>query len=198
MLLIDCHEPNLIIDKLKVEIPLEVLKLKYGDYSFSDVVIERKTLSDFFSSIKNNRLAEQMENMSRYYTETFLIIEGFFDFSYVNNIDYLNSQIANIILNFDVKVIFSKDEEYTASLIKIIYRIKNLNFTLNTSKKEKIYHAINFFEISRKRLEILYNNFGSISNMALANKREFKEINSIGKKTIEKLKAALNSNIFEH
>ena len=78
MLLIDCHEPNAIIEKLESCIPTRVLTLKYGDYSFSDTVIERKTLSDFFTSIKNNKLQEQMEYMSRFYTEKYLLIEGFF------------------------------------------------------------------------------------------------------------------------
>ena len=109
MLLIDCHEPNAIIEKLKLFMPVRVLTLKYGDYSFSDTIIERKTLSDFFTSIKNNKLREQMEYISRFYTEKYLLIEGFFDFSYVNNIDYLYSQLIDTMLNFDVKVIFSKD-----------------------------------------------------------------------------------------
>ena len=82
MLLIDSHEPREIIKKLNTLIPTKVLRLKYGDYSFSDIVIERKTLSDFFSSLKNDRLKEQMESISRYYTEKYLLIEGFFDFSY--------------------------------------------------------------------------------------------------------------------
>ena len=69
MLLIDYHEPIAIIEKLKSSLKVEVLKLKYGDYSFSDVVIERKTLSDFFLSLKNNRLADEMESINRYYTE---------------------------------------------------------------------------------------------------------------------------------
>ena len=109
MLLIDCHEPNEILISLQAHLNVKVLKLKYGDYSFSDVVIERKTLSDFFSSIKNNRLAEQMEFMNRFYTKRYLLIEGFFDFSYVNNIDYLYSKLTEFILNFDINIIFSKD-----------------------------------------------------------------------------------------
>ena len=48
MLLIDSHEPKEIIEKIKEAIPAQVLRLKYGDYSFSDISIERKTLSDFF------------------------------------------------------------------------------------------------------------------------------------------------------
>ena len=125
MLLIDCHEPNEIIENIEKRIPVKVLKLKYGDYSFSDAIIERKTLSDFFASLKNQRLNEQMENFSRFYGEKYLIIEGFFDFSYVNNIDYLYSELFRIVLNFDVKIIFSKDCENTSSILKNLYFRKN-------------------------------------------------------------------------
>ena len=86
MLLIDCHEPKEIAEKLESSINVKVIKLKYGDYSFSDTVIERKTLSDFFVSLKNHRLQEQMECIGRYYAEKYLLIEGFFDFYYVNNV----------------------------------------------------------------------------------------------------------------
>ncbi|MBI2647014.1 hypothetical protein HYW99_00905 [Candidatus Woesearchaeota archaeon] len=197
MLLIDCHEPREIIENLILTMPLNVLRLKYGDYSFSNVIIERKTLSDFFSSLKSNRLKEQMENMSRYYTEKYLLIEVFFDFEYVNNVDYLYTKLSEVILNFDIKVIFSKDYDCTAILIKKIYFKKNFGYAMNTVKRSKIYHATRFFDISYKKLEVLYSKFGSISEIATADKKELKGIKSIGKKTIEKLRNTINLNIFE-
>ena len=157
MLLIDCHEPLTIIKELEASIPVRVLQLKYGDYSYSDVIIERKTLSNFFFSLKHNRLKEQMAEMSRYYSKKYLLIEGFFDFDYVNNIDYV----------------------------------------VNPMKKDKVYHAVKFFDINKKRLEILFSKFGSISNIAKADKKDFKGLKSIGKKTAEKIKQTLELNIFE-
>lgn len=197
MLLIDYHEPKVITDKLKLSVPVRVLTLKYGDYSFSDTIIERKTLSDFFISLKSNRLKEQMEYMSRFYTERYLLIEGFFDFGYINNINYLYSQLIDVMLNFDVKAIFSKDIEQTVVIIKRIYHQRNFKPPLNVMKKDKIYHAAKFFGISSKRLEILFSRFGSIKNIANAGKKEFKGIKSIGKTTVEKVKDTLNSNVFE-
>ena len=196
MLLIDCHEPDKIIKNLESSVQARVLVLKYGDYSFSDTVIERKTLSDFFCSLKNNRLNEQMECISRYYTEKYLLIEGFFDFSYVSNISYLYSSLIDIALNFDVKIIFSKDEDQTAAIIKRIYRQRNFGSPVNISKKDKIYHATRFFEIGRKKLEILFDRYGSIKNIANTDKKELKGIKSIGKKTVEKTINKLESNIF--
>ena len=166
MLLIDCHEPSEIIKKLETRIPVKVLKLKYGDYSFSDIIIERKTLSDFFASLKNQRLSEQMENLSRFYAERYLIIEGFFDFSYVNNIDYLYSELFSIVLNFDAKIIFSKDCEKTASIVKSLYFRKNFGYKPAAIKQDKIHHAAMLFGISRNKMELILSKFKSLGNIA--------------------------------
>lgn len=195
MLLVDCHEPNEILNILKPNIDVKVIKLKFGDYSFSDVVIERKTLSDFFSSLKSNRLSAQMENMSRYYSENYLLVEGFFDFSYVNNIDYLYSEMFNVTLDFDVKLIFSKDEEATAGIIRKLYFRKNFGYKKAELKQDKIHCAANLFGISQKKFKILMTEFGCMKNIANANKNDFKKIKSIGKKTIEKINSTLEDNM---
>ena len=195
MLLIDCHEPVEIIKKLETRIPVKVLNLKYGDYAFSDIVIERKTLSDFFTSLKNERIYNQMESLSRYYTEIYLIIEGFFDFSYVNNIDYLYSELFGIVLNFDVKIIFSKDCEKTASILKNLYFRKNFGYKPLAIKQDKLHHAAMLFGISRNKTESILSKFGSLSNIANSGKRELTGIKSIGKKTIKQIMDTLNGNL---
>lgn len=128
MIIIDCHEPPSIIEQIKTQVPVAVLKLKFGDYSFSDTIVERKTLSDFFASLKDKRLRIQFDGMSRYYRESYLLIEGFFDFTYVTNIDYLYSQLFDLTLRFDAKIIFSKDSNSTASTIKKLFLKKNRGY----------------------------------------------------------------------
>jgi len=195
MLLIDCHEPITIIKKLESIIPTKVLALKYGDYSFSDIIIERKTLSDFFCSIKNSRLEEQMESTSRLYTENYLLIEGFFDFSYVNNISYLYAKLESIVLDFDTKIIFSIDSDSTVLIIKKLFLKKNFGYIKNSTKKDKFYHTAKLFDINNKKLNAIFLKFGSIKNIANADTKEITKINSIGKKTVEKVKNALESDI---
>lgn len=196
MLLIDCHEPSAITEAIKTSIPVSSIKLKYGDYVFSDVAIERKTLSDFFSSLKDGRLDEQLQNMSRHYSKRFLMIEGFFDFSYVNNIAFLYSKLAGFVLNFGVNILFSKDEEQTAELIKKIYLRKNLDYIKNTEKKDKAHHAAKFFGIGRKRLDILLSNLGSVRAVVNADTNQLIQIEGIGKKTAEKIINAADCNGF--
>ena len=195
MLLIDCHEPAEIIKNIEARIPVNVIKLKYGDYSFSDVVIERKTLSNFFCSLKNKRPYNQMEGLSRFYGERYLIIEGFFDFSYVNNIDYLYSELFRIVLNFDAKIIFSKNCENTSSMLKNLYFRKNFGFKHITIKQDKIHHAAMLFGISRNKMEVIASEFGSLSNITNSSKKELRGIKLIGKKTIEKIRNAVDGDL---
>ena len=195
MLLIDCHEPGSLVEKLQLRIPVEILKLKYGDYSFSDCIIERKTLSDFFSPLKNQRLVEQIENLNRFYTENYLLIGGFFDFSYVNNLDYLYYGLFKITLDFDAKLIFSKDIGGTADAIRKLYFRKNFGYRIKALNHDKIHCASRLFDINHKKFEILLSKFGNLKTMANADINDFKHIKSIGKRTIEKIKNTLNENI---
>ena len=196
MILADCHEPEIIIEELKKNSDLKVIRLKYCDYSFSDVAIERKTLSDFFSSLKSGRLIGQMENIGMYYSSKFLIIEGFFDFSYIKNINYFHSVLLRITLDFDVKILFSLDEDSTADFIKRIYFRKNLNY-IKEIKKDKIYHAAKFFGISIKKLKIVMSKFPNINSIVIADEKEFKSLKGIGKSTIKKVKLVLESDILK-
>ncbi len=196
MLLVDVHEPKSLAAELHQGMPIKAITLKYGDYSFSGTIIERKSLSDFFSSLKSGRLLEQMENINRFYTNKYLLIEGFFDFEYVNNIEYLYNQLFRITHDFGVRIIFSKDEKQTAAFIRKLYFRRFLGSAIPVAKRSKIHCAANLFGISRRKLESIYIHFGSISNMAKADRNEFNKIKGIGNKTVDKLKDVLNSDIF--
>jgi len=65
MIKVDSREPSNIPDKLKqLGIEIEVSMLPIGDYWIGDeLVIERKTIDDFFSSIYQRRYYPQLYNM---------------------------------------------------------------------------------------------------------------------------------------
>ena len=74
--------------------------------------------------------------------------------------------------------------------------LSNIRWNFDVSRKDKIYHLVKLFEINKQRLEILFSHFGSIKDIANANKKQFKGIRGIGKSTIEKVKNLLEDNIF--
>lgn len=74
---IDYREKNsLVVSELvKLGFEVEVKELKVADYLVKDVAIERKTISDFISSMINQRLRNQLEELKQYENKL-LIIEG--------------------------------------------------------------------------------------------------------------------------
>lgn len=74
---IDYREKNsLVVSELvKLGFEIEIKELKVADYLVKDVAIERKTVSDFISSMTNQRLRSQLEELQQY-PNKLLIIEG--------------------------------------------------------------------------------------------------------------------------
>jgi len=76
---IDVHEPESIVEKLRKEkgIYIEVKSLPVGDYAFSNVCIERKSLPDFYNSIVHGdkRIWRQVFNLKRASERPILIVE---------------------------------------------------------------------------------------------------------------------------
>lgn len=92
-LLIDNREPKEIIEHLKSKVSeVELLNLDIGDYHILDdsgnviLILERKSLSDLISSIKDGRYAEQSLRLSEYPIDNnkkYYLLEG-------NTLDFIN------------------------------------------------------------------------------------------------------------
>ena len=76
-IIIDYRERNSLVAShlIKLGFEIEFKELKIGDYIVKDVVIERKTIPDFISSIINKRLLKQIEELKQFENKL-LIIEG--------------------------------------------------------------------------------------------------------------------------
>ena len=64
-IIIDYREKNSLVAShlLKLGFEVEFKELKIGDYIVKNVIIERKTVSDFISSMINHRLLNQIEEL---------------------------------------------------------------------------------------------------------------------------------------
>jgi len=114
VMIIDSHEPIDIVDKLRQKgVNLKVEHLSSGDYIFSNVGVERKTLTDFWGSItsKDKRIWRQMFELKRNFERPFLIIERF-NFVYLRSPSYSRQvwgTLASIaLLGINVVTIASK------------------------------------------------------------------------------------------
>ncbi|MBR9701442.1 hypothetical protein GOV13_00805 [Candidatus Pacearchaeota archaeon] len=76
-IIVDYREKSCLVPSELVSLGFEVefKELKVGDYIVKETAIERKTVSDFISSMINKRLLNQLEELQQY-ENRLLIIEG--------------------------------------------------------------------------------------------------------------------------
>ena len=76
-ILVDSREPDKIFKYLEQHKNVEFLKvaLPVGDFTCGDIIIERKTVSDFAQSVKSGHLQKQLLQMQNF-KHSFLLISG--------------------------------------------------------------------------------------------------------------------------
>ena len=190
--IIDLHEKNSLIpsELVKMGCEIEFRDLKVGDYIVKDVVIERKTVSDFISSMLNKRLINQLQNMQEIKNKM-LIIEGIENQELYNKESNLNENavrgfLLSIILHYNVPIILTNDYEDTAKFILVLSKKQSKETSLSLKRKsqdvnEQIRFIIESFPgIGPKSARKLLNEFKTIKNVINAEEEDLKKI--LGKK----------------
>jgi Fanconi anemia group M protein len=190
-IIVDVHEKNSLvfanlIELGKGDVEIEVKKIAIGDYIAKDVVIERKTLSDFISSMISKRLIQQLDNLKRY-KRKMLIVEGYIEKKIEFNKNALRGMILSIALEHNIPVIFTRDSEETAEYLLVLARKpeKYSEVSLHSRKgmseeKRKQYIIESFPGIGPKTAHKLIKEFKTIRNIINASQDELKKV--IGKK----------------
>ncbi len=192
--IVDYREKNSFVpaNLSKLGIELEFQELKVADYLANGIAIERKTVSDFISSMINRRLASQLEGLKQY-ESPLLIIEGIYEQElYSDNCNsgvHANSIrgfLLSIMLNHKIPVLFTKNPEDTAKFIFTILQRKQKENSLNVSRKslnknQQIQFIIEGFPgIGPKTAKKLLKEFKTIKNIIDAPQEKLNE--AIGKK----------------
>lgn len=209
MIIIDAREPKYMHDMLKakgIDVKREFLEI--GDYALpGDVIIERKTGSDFIQSIKDNRLWDQLKNLKQYELPI-LVIESnnIWKDMYFSKSDYIHksyfSTIGTIAVSFGIPVITVDSRDDTIMLIESLYRkltsegdssrpVKKMRKARDISEvKEDMLAQIPGLSIkkSKKILEC----FGTIQNVANASEEELSTVEGIGEKLSKIIYQALH------
>lgn len=195
-ILIDYREKNSLVISELVSLGFEadVKELKVGDYIVSDVAIERKTVADFISSMKNRRLLKQLEELQQY-ENRLLIIEGIDEQELYTDSDErigmhpnaVRGFLLSILLKHKVPIIFTKDYKDTARFISVLSKKKTKEMPLNVSKKtlnkkERMQFILEGFQsIGPKTAKKLLKKFRTIKGVINASEEELKK--EIGKKS---------------
>jgi len=122
-ILADIHEKDSLILANLTELgaELHITNLKVGDYLINNTLIERKTFSDFISSMLSKRLIEQLKNMLQY-PKKLLIIEGTQKLPENSklNLNSIKGLILSISLDFQIPIIQTKNEQETSDYLFLL------------------------------------------------------------------------------
>ena len=191
-IVIDYREKNSLVAShlIKLNFEIEFKELKVADYIVRGVAVERKTVSDFISSMINKRLLKQIEELQQY-KKKLLIIEGieeqeFYPENNSINPNAIRGFLLSIILKHKIPTIFSKNAEDTAKFIARIALKKEQEMPIRATKKilnknEQMQFILEGFSgIGPKNAKKLLEKFGNLQNIFLAPQEELQKV--IGKK----------------
>lgn len=187
---------NLISKKVNIKFE----KLEIGDYIVGDVLIERKTFSDFIGSMISKRLQEQLINLSKS-EKCFLLIEGFnYEYGKFNiHENAVRGMILSVATDFGIPTIFTKDEEDTAKFLILLsrkfekprtdYSIRQMK-TPKTPGEQKQFILEGFPGIGPTTAKRLLKGFKNLNEIFSANE-EMLKANGLDAKRIENFKKIL-------
>ncbi len=193
-IIVDYREKNCLIpyELMDMGIDVEYRELKVGDYVAGDVVIERKTISDFISSMLNKRIFGQIEDLKQFENKL-LLIEGMEEKELYNdnnetgvNANAIRGFLLSITLKHKIPTILTKNSEDTAKYLFILLNKKENEMSLNAkkrgrNKKEQLQFILEGFPgIGPKTAKRLLKEFRTIQNIVNSDIEYLRKI--IGKK----------------
>lgn len=209
MIIADKREKNsLIISELKargINVKEDILSI--GDYIIGNIIIERKTISDFIASMINKRLIKQVINLKETEFENKLIILEGFDEEDIYGRGNLNDNairgiILSIILEHKIPIIFTKDYIDTANFLEVLYkRLKKKPREISLVSKPKFYTIYeqqefiieSFPGIGKTLAREILKKFRTIKSFVNANISELMSVKKLGEKKARKIKNILET-----
>ena len=192
---VDYREKTSLVasELVKLGFEIEFKELKVADYIVKDVAIERKTVSDFISSMINRRLINQIEELKQYENKL-LIIEGIDEQELYSdeNSDGVSPNsirgfLLSILLRHKIPTLFTKNPKDTAKFMERIARKKENEMSIRAvkkslDKKEQMQFIVEGFPgIGPKNARKLLEKFKTIQRIINASQEELQ--NTIGKKS---------------
>jgi len=191
----------LAIEKLGSMVDIETLEI--GDYCVSDrVVIERKTVSDFLTSVIENKqhLFSQIKDMRREYSRPLLIMEGAAADLYMSRSIHPNAidaMLEAIGIDYGVPIMWSLSSEHTA---QIVYRAaireqtdhkRSISLHGSRSKmspdQQLLYIVSALPNLGITTSTNLLKHFGNVQNIANATTDELKAVDLVGPKIANRI-----------
>jgi len=187
-IIIDNREKNSLVASELISLGLETefKQLPVADYLVNNIAIERKTISDFKSSIINKRIIKQLQELKQY-PKHLLILEGIQEEDIYEGTIHENAFrgfLLSVALEFQVPIIFTQNEKDTAKYLSVLAK--------KTEKQEIAIRASKIFLSKPERQQFIiegFPNIGPITAKKLIKK--FKTLKNIINAGEEELKEIL-------
>ena len=207
------REPEIIVDQRERNADLlsqlesmgakvTVMTLAIGDYVISDrVCIERKTVTDFESSIISGRLFDQVKRLREAYAYPMLMLEGSKEEFRLHRKVLIGSIVA-LYVKHGITVITSESADETATILVSMARQEQDSEEHLPSLKggARAYTSAQFQEfvignlpgIGPKLAKSMLVHFGTVRGIANATIEELMDVEKIGKRKAEVIYKILN------
>ncbi len=198
----DYREKEIVENLKKLGAFVTEVNLQVADFVCSDgkVGIERKSHSDFISSIIDGRLFRQAKALKENFKIPIIIVEG--SSNRRINENALIGALASLVTNFGVNLLTTKNPLETSKLIYWIAKKeqeekdKFLGFRIRKKVKsdEELKELIvsSLPKINRKLARRLLKHFGSVENVFKANEFQLKKVKGIGDKLAKKIRKLIS------
>ncbi|WNY25473.1 DEAD/DEAH box helicase [Methanolapillus millepedarum] len=179
-------------------VELQMAQLEVGDYVISDeMAVERKSVADFSASLLDGKrnLFSQLVDLSRTYKKPALIVEGEENITagHMINPNSIRGALLSIEMDLNVSIFYTKNEEETAQLLKMMAKKEQINEkksvnphgkkVAKTTAEQQEYILSSIPGVGPHVAKLLLNEFGSLENVFGATEEDLCRVKGIGKKT---------------
>jgi len=200
-IIIDTREKQSLVASYLLEqnANIKFEKLEIADYLIKDTAIERKTFSDFISSMLNKRLFTQLTEIKKY-PHYFIIIEGK---ETEHSLDKpTKGMILSIITQYEIPIIFTASEQETAEYLLLLAKKQDktkIQLSLRPSKsnlspeQQKQFILEGFPGIGPTTAKQLLEKHKTLKQIFSLTEEELKQINKFDINKIKRFKNLLEN-----
>jgi len=181
-------------------------QLDVADYILSDrVAVERKSVGDFISSIKDQRVFEQLDRLAKSYENPVIMMEGDPEAMFDNGMhpNSIRGALSSIAVDLGIPIIWTRNPKETAAQLYWIARreqveldrkIQIRSFSMDApmhKHQEFLVSGLPFVNSVMSRR--LLKKFGSPAKLFSATEEELKSVDGIGEVKARKIKELIDS-----
>ncbi|MFQ6084940.1 MAG: ERCC4 domain-containing protein [Candidatus Bathyarchaeia archaeon] len=199
-IIVDRRETRYVVRELeRLGADIRIESIGPGDYVVSKgLAVERKSVNDFFESLFNKRLFEQVERLSESFDRCCLLIEG--DVGHrltrMRNPSVFWGSIAKIVTKWGASVIFTLNEVQSAQFVfSLARKAQEKGERVAARYKPRIYGLSRRQRfvveglpgIGPKLADLLLKRFGSVKGIFSATYDDLLSVGGLGKKRARRI-----------